>query len=126
MREKITLVALLGLLSCVACLALARGGASASSGVTNAARAAVVSPVVQGGGFSHSTSAHAGINCASCHARSGNSPQVSLPGHKACTNCHLQQFVSPELSLCASCHTNLESRNPPVKAFPAMRSFNVK
>ena len=127
LREKITLAALIGLLSCVACLAFARGDASASVGVAPATRAAIVSPIVQGGGFSHATSAHAGISCASCHARSGdNSPQVHLPGHKACTNCHLQQFVSPELGLCASCHTNLDSGNPPVKAFPAMRSFNVK
>jgi c(7)-type cytochrome triheme protein len=126
LREKITLAALLCLLSCVACLAFVRGGTSASVGAMPVASAAVVSPIVQGGGFSHATSAHAGISCASCHARSGNSPQVNLPGHKACTNCHMQQFVSAELGLCASCHTNLESGNPPVKAFPAMRSFNVR
>ena len=77
--------------------------------------------------FSHETPTHRGVACAACHQRVDNSAEPRVPGHKACTDCHLQQFVGqPDLPMCSICHTNLETRNPPVKAFPRLRSFNVK
>lgn len=77
--------------------------------------------------FSHATPAHRGASCDSCHARADNSAQPRLPGHKACTDCHLQQFVTaPDLPMCAICHTDLSARNPPVKNFPSLRSFNAR
>ncbi|MCA1635195.1 MAG: cytochrome c3 family protein [Acidobacteria bacterium] len=93
-------------------------------------RAGAILPVPPQGGnfsiFSHTLPAHAGVACASCHQRSNNSPQPELPGHKSCTSCHFQQFVTSGQPLCAICHTNVESANPPVKSFPALRNFNVK
>ena len=77
--------------------------------------------------FSHTTNSHASLACASCHQRTAdNSARPVLPGHKACTDCHLAQFVSANAPMCAICHTNLDSSNPPVKAFPGLRSFNAK
>jgi c(7)-type cytochrome triheme protein len=76
--------------------------------------------------FSHSTPQHAALSCNSCHRRADNSPRPAMPGHKSCTDCHLQQFITPGAQLCANCHTNLDSRNPPVKPFPALRSFNAR
>lgn len=75
--------------------------------------------------FSHSIDEHR-QNCASCHRRTDNSIEPRLPGHKACTNCHLQQFVTQAIPMCMICHTNLESGNPPVKSFPALRSFDAR
>lgn len=78
--------------------------------------------------FSHTTERHASLECASCHARRNNSATPTFPGHKACTDCHLAQFVTPNLPMCAICHTNLESGNPPLKAFPTRfkERFNMK
>lgn len=76
--------------------------------------------------FSHTTTSHASLVCASCHARESNASAPVLPGHKACTDCHVQQFVTQGSPMCAICHTGLELGNPPVKAFPALRSFAVR
>lgn len=125
-REFVALAALLCLLSCVAFVARAHVAASASP-TLHVRRAFAVVPVVaqgEGGEFSHATSGHTGA-CASCHTRSGGD-SLRLPGHKACTSCHMPQFISPQLTLCNTCHTSLDSPQPPVKAFPLMRSFNAK
>ncbi|MCA1817202.1 MAG: hypothetical protein LC746_12480 [Acidobacteria bacterium] len=77
--------------------------------------------------FSHTSQRHASLACASCHARAAdNSTVPRLPGHKACTDCHLAQFVTPNVPLCAICHTTVEGENPPVKNFPALRTFNAR
>ncbi len=78
--------------------------------------------------FKHNSSRHATIACASCHQRSDNSATPRFPGHKACTECHLAQFVTPNGPMCAICHSDLNSSNPPLKGFPAKfnESFNVK
>ena len=124
-RSRAALFVLLGITLFAAGLAFARGGAPPSAPVALVAGPpAAVEPALQGGGFAHGTPAHAGIACASCHERAGNS--LRLPGHKACIDCHAPQFISPQLALCSTCHTNLESPNPPVKAFPALRSFNAR
>ena len=75
--------------------------------------------------FLHDSPRHASLACASCHRRD-NSTRPTLPGHKACTDCHLPQFVSNNVPVCAICHTDLNSQNPPVKGFPSIRSFNAK
>ena len=83
----------------------------------------------QGGSrFSHSTSSHASIACASCHERPDNSPAPRWPGHKACIDCHAQDFVTrgAQLQICANCHSNLEGNNPPLKAFPGLTGFNMR
>lgn len=75
--------------------------------------------------FLHNSPRHASLACAACHARD-NSTRPNLPGHKACTDCHLPQFVTANQPMCAICHTDLNSQNPPVKSFPSLRSFNAK
>ncbi len=79
-----------------------------------------------GSAFSHSTPGHAAQSCDSCHRRADNSPRPALPGHKACTDCHIQQFMTSGSEFCAVCHTDVASRNPPLKAFPPLRSFNAR
>lgn len=77
--------------------------------------------------FSHASAEHRGLSCDSCHARPDNSAEPRLPGHKDCTDCHIQQMVTaPDMPMCAICHTDLSSRHPPVKNFPALRSFNAR
>jgi c(7)-type cytochrome triheme protein len=77
--------------------------------------------------FLHNSPRHASLACASCHRRdASNSTRPELPGHKACTDCHLPQFVTANVPMCAICHTDLNSQNPPVKGFPSIRSFNAK
>jgi c(7)-type cytochrome triheme protein len=79
--------------------------------------------------FRHNSQRHASLSCVSCHARNGdNSATPRLPGHKACTSCHLAQFLTPNIPMCAICHTDVNSSNPPLKSFPSKfnESFNVK
>jgi len=78
--------------------------------------------------FRHNSSRHATIACASCHQRRDNSATPHFPGHKACTECHLAQFVTPNGAMCSICHSDVNSANPPLKAFPAKfnENFNVK
>jgi len=77
--------------------------------------------------FMHDSPRHSRLACADCHRReANNSTRPNLPGHKACTDCHLPQFLTANQPMCAICHTNLDSRNPPVKGFPSIRSFNAK
>ena len=79
--------------------------------------------------FSHTSSGHASLQCASCHRRTAdNSARPTLPGHKACTSCHLAQFVTPQIPMCAICHTDVNGPSAPVRAFPERfkDSFNVR
>jgi c(7)-type cytochrome triheme protein len=77
--------------------------------------------------FLHGSPRHASLACAACHARdASNSTRPNLPGHKACTDCHLPQFLSTNIPLCAICHADVQTRNPPVKGFPSIRSFNAR
>jgi len=79
--------------------------------------------------FLHSSQKHASLGCTSCHTRtSDNSVTPVFPGHKACTNCHLGQFVSAGSAMCFICHTDVSSKNPPMKPFPVNfnETFNVK
>ncbi len=78
--------------------------------------------------FKHSSARHASQPCTACHQRTDNSATPRFPGHKACTSCHLAQFVTPNVPMCVICHTDVNSSNPPMKAFPTRfnESFNVK
>lgn len=76
--------------------------------------------------FLHTSQRHASLACAACHERRDNSASPRLPGHKACTGCHLPQFVTPNVPMCAICHTNLDSQDPPRKNFPTLQSFNAR
>ena len=79
------------------------------------------------GQFKHDTRDHARLPCLLCHRRENNSPQPTLPGkaaHAPCTGCHAQQFANPASDMCAICHTDAQSGK--VKAFPPLRSFDVK
>src|SRR5438270_4756971 len=75
--------------------------------------------------FSHSVAKHAEVACDSCHQRGGG-VQPRLPGHKACTDCHITEFTTPQSPLCLNCHTNVESNNPPLKAFPGLTDFGMR
>jgi len=76
--------------------------------------------------FSHSVAKHAEVACDSCHQRGGGDVQPRLPGHKACTDCHITEFTTPASPLCLNCHTNVESNNPPLKAFPGLTDFGMR
>jgi len=96
------------------------GAASAPS--TNAS----AEPVAQGvKRFSHAIRQHASVGCDSCHVRSED-PHPHLPGHKACIECHATDFTTPQSPLCADCHTNVDSNNPPLKAFPGLTDFGMR
>lgn len=111
-------------------LFFAAGGRAPASNATP--RAALPSPAtsaaVQGEGskFSHAVAQHAAQSCDSCHRREDNSAQPRLPGHKACIDCHTTQFTTPNSPLCLGCHTNVESNNPPLKAFPGLSQFGMR
>jgi Cytochrome c7 and related cytochrome c len=78
--------------------------------------------------FIHTSQRHSTLACTSCHVRTDNSAIPRFPGHKACTGCHLGQFVTPAIPMCAICHSDVDSSNPPLKPFPSRfnESFNVK
>jgi len=84
--------------------------------------------------FDHSIKEHKQFDCTSCHRREGKSLKMDLPGHESCIGCHLNQFtsVSDKTSavspMCAICHQDTKSTDPPVKAFPVkfQEGFNMK
>ncbi len=109
-----------------------RASASSLIETSRATATSTNAPQTNGGSddfskFSHRSQRHATLACASCHRReANNSTRPNLPGHKACTDCHLAQFVTVNIPMCAICHADVQSQNPPVKAFPSIASFNVK
>src|SRR5436305_14120053 len=74
--------------------------------------------------FDHSIQEHKQFDCTSCHRREGSSLKMDLPGHESCIGCHLNQFTSMNdktatvSPMCAICHQDTKSNDPPVKAFP--------
>jgi hypothetical protein len=75
--------------------------------------------------FSHAHPAHSRLTCLLCHRREDNSPQPRLPGHTPCAGCHQQEFANTGGSnICNICHTDRQTGA--LKAFPRMRSFNVR
>src|SRR5437588_1585701 len=78
--------------------------------------------------FLHTSQKHASLACSSCHHRTDNSAQPSFPGHRDCIECHRTQYATPNSPLCSICHSDLNGKDPPRKAFPASfkESFNMK
>ncbi len=74
--------------------------------------------------FRHANEAHSRLPCLLCHNRDGKSPTLKRSvGHSPCAGCHVEQFSSNTSPMCLICH------NPgsvAVKAFPRLRSFNIK
>lgn len=100
--------------------------ASAATLAEASATNASAEPVAQGTKrFSHAIRQHASVGCDSCHVRSAD-PHPHLPGHKACIECHATDFTTPGSPICADCHTNVESNNPPLKAFPGLIDFGMR
>jgi len=71
--------------------------------------------------FRHSNPMHSRLPCLLCHVRSEGRTTPKMPGHMPCASCHVQQFADNQSQLCIICHTPTG-----VKAFPPLRSFNVR
>ena len=79
--------------------------------------------------FSHKIPEHQQFACDTCHTRSGKSIMSKFGGHESCIGCHLNQFTDrDEQAMCAICHTDTKSSDPPVKAFPTkfVEGFNMR
>lgn len=74
--------------------------------------------------FPHSNAMHSRLPCLLCHKREDNSPQPKRSAHLPCAGCHMQQFAQNEGQICTICHT--DPKGPGLKAFPPLRTFNVK
>ena len=77
--------------------------------------------------FYHNNANHARLPCLLCHRREGTAAKPTLPGaggHLPCAGCHAKEFANSSSPVCAICHTN--SQSGALKAFPALRSFNLK
>lgn len=77
--------------------------------------------------FYHSNANHARLPCLLCHRRENTSARPSLPGgggHLPCMGCHAKEFANSSSPVCVICHTN--SQSGALKAFPALRSFNMR
>lgn len=86
------------------------------------------STVASWGEFKHAVPEHNSFDCNSCHRNAGQK-EIQFAGHESCVGCHLNQFTKPETAMCAICHTDLGSADPPVVPFPAefdSEPFNMK
>lgn len=140
-RRALSLVILLLFSACCAGLLLFAGHrvAAVTKGTSVAALSAsrraplFVHPLQDYSRFSHSyPGAHAALSgrwsCSICHTRRDNSVEPGFPQHKDCISCHQTQFTTPNSPLCSICHTaeGLSQQNPPLKRFPALRSFKTE
>lgn len=76
--------------------------------------------------FTHNNPSHERLPCLLCHRRESNSARPARTGHTPCAGCHTQQFAASTGPICTICHTDVGSQKPPVKPFPAIKSFNMK
>lgn len=81
--------------------------------------------------FSHKIPEHQQFACISCHQREGTSLKMEYAGHDSCIGCHLNQFIDKEDKervMCAICHKDTKSDNPPMNTFPVkfIEGFNMK
>jgi len=77
--------------------------------------------------FRHDNSNHARLPCLLCHRRENTGARPSLPGgggHLPCAGCHDKEFTNSSGPICTICHTDAQSGA--LKAFPALKSFNMK
>lgn len=77
--------------------------------------------------FSHKVPEHLQFECNSCHQREQGGINSQLGGHESCIGCHMNEWIAEEQMICSICHTDLNSKDPPVKAFPVKFSegFNT-
>ncbi|MFN0280287.1 MAG: cytochrome c3 family protein [Pyrinomonadaceae bacterium] len=68
--------------------------------------------------FSHKIPEHLEFECNTCHRREERGIKSQLGGHESCIGCHMNEWIDEEQLICAICHTDLNSKDPPVKAFP--------
>ena len=142
-RRDRALLSLVVLLLCSACAGLLLFAGRHAVAVTkeatpekfseSPAAALFVRPLQDYSKFSHSyPGAHAALSgrwsCSICHTRRDNSIEPGFPQHKDCIGCHQTQFTTPNSPLCAICHTTegLNQQNPPLKKFPALKSFKTE
>lgn len=78
--------------------------------------------------FSHKIPEHTQFACNTCHQREAKGVKSMLGGHASCIGCHLNQFTDEDQVICAICHTDTKSSDPPMKDFPAkfIEGFNMK
>ncbi len=78
--------------------------------------------------FSHNISEHQQFACNTCHQRESRGVKSQLGGHESCIGCHMNEWIAEEQAICFVCHTDLNSEDKPVKAFPAkfIEGFNMK
>ena len=77
--------------------------------------------------FRHDNANHARLPCLLCHRRESAAAKPAMPGggdHLPCTGCHAKEFANSSSPVCVICHTN--SQSGALKAFPALRSFNMR
>jgi c(7)-type cytochrome triheme protein len=77
--------------------------------------------------FQHNTQNHSRLPCLLCHRRESSAAVPKRPGasnHLPCAGCHTQQFSSADSPICSICHKDVKSGA--LKAFPRLRSFNMK
>ena len=68
--------------------------------------------------FSHKIPEHLQFACNTCHSREPRGIKSQLGGHESCIGCHMNEWIAEEQTICSTCHTDLNSKDPPVKAFP--------
>lgn len=68
--------------------------------------------------FSHKVPEHLQFECNTCHSREPGGIKSQLGGHESCIGCHMNEWIAEEQAICSTCHTDLNSKDPPVKAFP--------
>ena len=77
--------------------------------------------------FSHKIPEHTQFACNTCHSRESKGVNSRLGGHESCIGCHMNEWIAEEQAICSICHTDLNSKDPPVKAFPVkfIEGFNT-
>lgn len=69
--------------------------------------------------FSHKIPEHTQFECNICHQREPRGLKSQLGGHESCIGCHMNEWIDDEQAICSTCHNDLNSQDPLVKAFPA-------
>lgn len=78
--------------------------------------------------FSHKIPEHTQFACNTCHQREERGVKSKFEGHESCIGCHMNEWIDEEQAICSACHSDLNSQDPPVKAFPTkfFEGFNMR
>ena len=68
--------------------------------------------------FSHKVPEHLQFECNTCHQREPKGTKSQFGGHESCIGCHMNEWIAEEQAICITCHSDLGTKDPPVKAFP--------